>query len=249
MNLSSTQFHSQYKASTGVFSLQYCLDICVALCLSNFSSYRNLEVQQIKVYSQFLAVNMKSIAIFLTLGVVSVIAVPTQTTTNTPLSNDSAAKQNEKTENNVVSEQNKVPSDLDSTTKSVNYLDGSVDIVFEGTFNPVTQDNYQINDFVLEENGNPINDFMPEDDSIRRVPDSPLIDNLVRNVMLNKVNDEIMETAEGFIPVPLPFRKRSQARRRFSQRRQYKRTNPHYRRRPYFYYPRYGYYYPGRRYY
>lgn len=194
---------------------------------------------------------MKTTVIFLTLGVVSVIAVPTQTTTNTPLSNESEAKQNEKTENNGVSEQKKVPSDLDLTTESVKYLEGNVDIVIEETFSPGTEDNYPIKDFLLEENGNLVNDFMPEDNGfIDDVPDSTLTDdNLLRNVLLNRVKDEIMETAEGFVPLPLPFRRRQQAHRRFDNRRYYRRNNPYLRRRPHFFYPYYGYYRPGSRYY
>lgn len=199
---------------------------------------------------------MKTTVIFLTLGLVSVIAVPTQTTTNTPLSNDSEAKQHEKTENNGVSEQKKVPSDLDFTTESVKYLEGNVDIVIEETFKPGTEENYPTSDFILEQNGNPIGDFIPEDNgSIDDVPDSPLTDNLLRNVFLDKIKDEVMDTAEGFVPVPVPFRRRQQARRRFANRRYFtrnpflRRRNPYLRRSPYFYYPYFGFYHPGTRYY
>lgn len=199
---------------------------------------------------------MKTTVIFLTLGVVSVIAVPTQTTTNTPLSNDSVVKQDEKTENNGVSEQKKVPSDLDFTTENVKYLEGNVDIVIEETLKPGSQENYPITDFILEQNVNPINDFMPDDNgSIDDVPDSPLTDsNLLRNVLLDKIKDEVMETAEGFVPVPLPFRRRQQARRRFANRRYFRRNpyirrSPYLRRSPYFYYPYYGFYHPSTRYY
>lgn len=199
---------------------------------------------------------MKTTVIFLTLGVVSVIAVPTQTTTNTPLSNDSEVKQHEETENNGVSEQKKVPSDLDFTTENVKYLEGNVDIVIEETFKPESQENYPITDFILGQNVNPINDFMPDDNgSIDDVPDSPLTDNnLLRNVLLDKIKDEVMETAEGFVPVPLPFRRRQPTRRRFANRRYFQRNpyirrSPYLRRSPYFYYPYYGFYHPGTRYY
>lgn len=199
---------------------------------------------------------MKITVIFLTLGVVGVTAVPTQTTTNTPLSNDSQVKQHEKTENNGLSEQKKVPSDLDLTTENVKYLEGNVDIVIEEMFKPGTQENDPTADFIFEQNGNPINDFMPEDNSsMDDVPESPLTDNnLLRNVLLEKIKDEVMETAEGFVPVPLPFRRRQQARRRFANRRYFRRNpylrrRPYLRRSPYFYYPYYGFYYPGARYY
>lgn len=196
---------------------------------------------------------MKITAIFLTLGVVSVIAVPIQTTTNTPLSNDSEAKQHEKTENNGVSEQKKVPSDLDFTTDGVKYLGGNVDIVIEETFKPGTDENFPTTDFILEQNDNPIDDFLPEDNgSIDDVPDSLLADNnLLRNVLLGKIKDEIMETAEGFAPISLRFRRKQQARRRFANRR-YFRRNPYIRRgpylrpSPYFYNPYRRFHHPGR---
>lgn len=199
---------------------------------------------------------MKTTVIFLTLGVVGVIAVPIQTTTNTPLSNDPEAKQHEKTETNAVTEQKKAPNDIDSSTENVKYLEGNVDIVIEETFKPGTQENYPTTDFILEQNENPINNFMTEDDiSIDDVPGSPLTDtNLLRNVFLDKIKDEVMETAEGFVPVPLPFRRRQMPRRRFANRRYftgnpYLRQRPFLRRRPYFYYPYYGFYHPGTRFY
>lgn len=199
---------------------------------------------------------MKTTVIFLTIGVVTVIAVPVQITTNTPLTNDPEAKQHEKTENNGVSEQKKISSDSDSTTENVKYLEGNVDIVIEETFKPGTQGNYPITDLIFEQNENPINDFMAENNvSIDGVPDRPLTDdNLLRNVFLDKIKDEIMETAEGFVPVPLPFRRRQQPRRRFANRRfftrnPYLRRSPYLHRKPFFYFPYYGFYHPGTRYY
>ncbi|XP_026761698.2 uncharacterized protein LOC113520537 [Galleria mellonella] len=82
-------------------------------------------------------------------------------------------------------------------------------------------------------------------------PSPMLIDNdialngdIYSNTLVNNP-DEIMETAAGFVPIPI-FSKRQKARRRFA-------TRPHFKRNPYaykyretqYYYPYYRFYYPS----
>ncbi|XP_059050135.1 uncharacterized protein LOC131845112 [Achroia grisella] len=66
-----------------------------------------------------------------------------------------------------------------------------------------------------------------------------------RDTYIDSDPNEIMETAAGFVPIPI-FRKRQNARRRFATRRHFKRNPyPYTYKRLYYYYPYYGFYYPS----
>lgn len=58
--------------------------------------------------------------------------------------------------------------------------------------------------------------------------------------ILNKDPNEIMDTAAGFVPIPI-FRNKQKAKRRFATRRQFRRK-PNSHRRIFFFYPSYGFY-------
>lgn len=64
-----------------------------------------------------------------------------------------------------------------------------------------------------------------------------------RDAPINTIQDEIMETAAGFVPTPLVFRRKNKPRRRFANRRHF-RPNP-FRRKFHFFYPYYGFYQPS----
>lgn len=174
------------------------------------------------------------VILLLTLGLAGTIANSTQQTNSNvkPLSerSESETKQNEETSpNNGEQEQKKVTNLLETTAitadeDSLTHAGGSIDILLQETFSP---------DNLLAQS----------DISFDDLPDTPIMDNILyRTALANKVQDEIMETAEGFVPIPI-FRKRQKARRRFATRRNFLR-NP-YRRNPYFFYPYYGYYHPS----
>lgn len=75
--------------------------------------------------------------------------------------------------------------------------------------------------------------FTDTDVPLRDAEDIPLQD-----APVSTIQDEIMETAAGFIPTPLVFKRKNKPRRRFPNRRFF-RPNPF--RRKFHFYPYYGY--------
>ncbi|KAM3965146.1 uncharacterized protein ACR2FA_000539 [Aphomia sociella] len=75
--------------------------------------------------------------------------------------------------------------------------------------------------------------------------DIALNEDLYSDKLVDNGPDEIMETAAGFVPIPI-FRKRQKARRRFATRRHFIRNPYAYTYRGlHYYYPYYGFYRPS----
>lgn len=177
---------------------------------------------------------MKTSVIFLfILGLGGVFTASIQTS-NEPgtESISSGTDLNEETDKGT-SEQNTIKSieTIETTTITAdedtgNHNNGQLDILIEQTYSPDT-------------------DYVPQSDIyLDDIPEVPISnDNFYPNPLFNKIQDEIMETAEGFLPVPI-FRKRQQARRRYASRRFFRR-NPYPYRRPFYFYPYYGFYRPS----
>ncbi|CAG4965169.1 unnamed protein product [Parnassius apollo] len=118
------------------------------------------------------------------------------------------------------------------------YGDTEVDIVIEESINGVP------NDFAaLGEEAS----LIIEGEGEAQEPQSIFDSFSDVNEMLNKDPEEIMETAAGFVPIPI-MRNRHKPRRRFATRRNFRR-NPYPFRRFYFYYPYPFYHYGSLRFY
>ncbi|XP_041979349.1 uncharacterized protein LOC121733223 [Aricia agestis] len=65
--------------------------------------------------------------------------------------------------------------------------------------------------------------------------------------LMERDPNEIMDTAAGFVPIPILKKRKQKPRRKFANRRYFRRPNPRPNpyRRHYYYYPYYRYYYPG----
>ncbi|KAF9418827.1 hypothetical protein HW555_004494 [Spodoptera exigua] len=80
-------------------------------------------------------------------------------------------------------------------------------------------------DIVIEESVTPLEVVADEQNEVKIDADDYLHpgDQLIDNILAERIKDEIMDTAEGFAPLPLQLRKkhRQPARRRFAIRRRY----------------------------
>lgn len=107
------------------------------------------------------------------------------------------------------------------------YGDGEIDLLIEEELTPLDEDSQ--------------NAIKTDDE------DYLSGDRYVDNILGDRIKDEIMETAAGFAPIPLVFRKRQRMppRRRFTIRRQYQRYPFTPYRRYQNFYPYYSYYRPS----
>ncbi|XP_030041209.1 uncharacterized protein LOC115456328 [Manduca sexta] len=175
--------------------------------------------------------------LLLYVGFVSVIA--------NPASKETADAENDKTplletiepETTFVDESSSIANSETPSDNGVKFeISESVPNIEENivaTFNSADED-------AIEENIiNPPMDVFPQMETDLNVNYEPIFDDSYRFVSMNKVQDEIMETAAGFAPLPF-FRKRQKPRRRYVTRRNFRR-NPY--RNAHFFYPYYGFYY------
>ncbi|XP_049873544.1 uncharacterized protein LOC126372063 [Pectinophora gossypiella] len=181
------------------------------------------------------------VMLVLTLGLVGALDIPKQTvSTNSqlPLSgSESEDKHDEKISSIGDSEhkETKVETTPENTEALKNT--GRLEIIIEETFSP--------DELVL-----PKIDDVPQNGAILDVPETTYMDSdLGSDVLVNKVEGEIMETAAGFVPIPI-IRKRQHARRRLARphkparpSRRYFMKNPYWT--PYYLYPYYGFYRPS----
>ncbi|KAI5644338.1 hypothetical protein NE865_03707 [Phthorimaea operculella] len=175
------------------------------------------------------------------LGLVGAFEVSKQTevTNQTPLSESESDTKHDvtSTPSDSVKENAQVINDNVNKGIKDTQASGQMEIIIEEIVKPnefVPTENAFIppNDFVQTEN-----QFIPND-----IEESPFIDNSFP--LQTNIQDEMMETAEGFVPLPIPFRRRQQARRRFTRpNRRYFRKNPY--RTPYYMYPYRSFYYPS----
>ncbi|CAD0201409.1 unnamed protein product [Chrysodeixis includens] len=115
-----------------------------------------------------------------------------------------------------------------------NYNNGELDLLIEEELAPLDEDTLDAQNTIKTED----EDYLSSD---------KYGDRYVDNVLGDRIKDEIMETAAGFAPVPLVFRKRQRMppRRRFTIRRQYQRYPFSPYRRYHSVYPYYSYYRPS----
>ncbi|KAJ2949100.1 hypothetical protein O0L34_g6040 [Tuta absoluta] len=190
---------------------------------------------------------MKTRAILLLmLGLVSAFEISKQTEVinQPPLSESESDTKHEVTSTPSDSSEEIVPHVInDNVNKRIKdtLVGGQLEIIIKDIVKPnefVTTENVFIpqNDFIQTEN-----EFI-QNESFDDIVETPFIDNSFP--LKTNLQDEMMETAEGFVPLPIPFRRRQQARRRFSKpNRRYFKKNPY--RTPYYLYPYRSFYYPS----
>lgn len=101
-------------------------------------------------------------------------------------------------------------------------------------------DNEQVNVVIEDDIVDPHKELLPPPQSDINIDYSfPVADDSYRYTPVSKIQDEIMETAAGFVPLTI-FRRRQNPRRRFAIRRNFKK-NPY--RKFHLFYPNYAYYY------
>ncbi|XP_072948813.1 uncharacterized protein [Epargyreus clarus] len=172
---------------------------------------------------------MKScVFLVLTIGLVGVIAKPKEQSAPEPEPVPKDSNSEEKSEKNTIhitnngladdTAINEIPIDTD---KESNY-GASIDIFMEENIKKPAD---VFLDLVNE----------PNFDS-----ELPIENDDIYTDVLNKDPNEIMDTAAGFVPIPI-FRNKQKAKRRFATRRQFRRK-PSPRRRIFFFYPTYGFY-------
>lgn len=162
------------------------------------------------------------ISLILTAGVASVIANPvtqeesiiianepplTETSESEIKIEDAVVNKNdpEPTKVEIISEEQLVP-EPSIVEEAPKFDNGEIDIVIEESVTPLEVVSDEQNEVKID-----------DDDYLH--PGDQLID----NILAERIKDEIMDTAEGFAPLPLQLRKkhRQPARRRFAIRRRY----------------------------
>lgn len=177
-----------------------------------------------------------TVLLVLTLGIVGVIAKPKEQLSPEPVpKNQKNCDPEQKTEENAV--------DINE-----NGLTGDT-AVNEVPFDFENGSNYgaTIDNLMEESIKKPADVFLDlvEDSDIDS--EFPIQSDDIYTDVVNRDPNEIMDTAAGFVPIPI-FRNKQKSKRRFATRRQFRRKPAH--RRIFFFYPSYGFYpYSSLRYY
>ncbi|VVC92186.1 unnamed protein product [Leptidea sinapis] len=138
---------------------------------------------------------------------------------------------------NVIFENNNPVTDTISLFNSENEQKNDEATLNNESDEPETNFDANINIVIEEDLEIPVNQFLPQETK-GNLP----VDDYYRNDVIERNADEIMDTAAGFVPIPII--RRQKPKRRFATRR-YFRRNPYPYRRYQFYSPYYGFYRPS----